>query len=340
MNAESVSLDKLQKRPTLSSRRTDLYKIGREALPPLIDKKRNKRRPKLEDLPVELLLREIACSNKGLNSEDVYTRLLTEMNWDELHNKIKADYPLYSKSMMRRLGRRLGGDFVKLLADPSVATRLDDFMNFVAAQKSEGKRFNPMEARQAFRESLGTTKVYRVVCLPEAELQVVLQEGFVAGHLRKKNWKKETMPPIDQLSIEHWFSNLTARMNLHSGAFADSLNSLFVSVSQVPGLAAYAASVQLKEYHQELKTAGYKYWVVPIEIEEFLLIKNSVYAHNALWKKNSGYWKNTGGDIMVPYGDHAVESLVEFRIQPENICKADIYAIDIDKVDQFTVVNA
>lgn len=286
----------------------------------------------IADWPIEKIMRRLTREGKHLDQDCVYETLAAELPEEEIRGKIIGDYGVSTgKAMIDAMEERFGGDYVKLLIEPSISTRMDEFIDFAQTKMQEKGTMPFFDMRKEFKESLGKRKVYRVVSFTEAELESIKQDGFVANYYRRHPINDILQNTDGYKSVEYNLCNLVSRANIHAGGYASTKNSMMISASDYPEMAAFAAFVQLEEDWPQRHEQGQNLYLIPIEIDEFKNIRYGKYLPQHI--EASGTWHSDQKDI--PYNDPGVESFVEFRIPPENILLGEIKQIEPEMIPKF-----
>lgn len=284
--------------------------------------------------PIEKEMRALVASGLHLNQDAVYQRLSAALPMEEVVDKVKDDFGgETSERMMAEVREKLGEEYVCLLIEPSVSTRFDDFVAFAAgAVTQEG--LHPWDVRNRFKDSLGKKRVYRVSTATPADLENISFNGFVANYYRKRQPQALLQNTDGYESMEYALTDLRGRVNFHAGSFAHTENSMFISVSEYPDMAQYAATVQLKDKLPEMQASGNKLYLFPIEMDEFYLIRYGKKLEKTI--KGDGVW--TDGKTEISYDNPGIEALVEFRIPPQAIKKDQVKELNPKNVPQFRFV--
>jgi|GEM_PF-3976501 len=88
--------------------------------------------------PIERTMRKLLRENKHLDQDVVYATLATELSNDEIVDKVKEDYSdIVGEDMVKRVKEILGDEYVNLLIEPCISSRIDEFLNFAEAIKRE-----------------------------------------------------------------------------------------------------------------------------------------------------------------------------------------------------------
>jgi hypothetical protein len=282
--------------------------------------------------PIEKEMRELVSEGSYLNQDAVYQRLSSALSIKEIEDKVKEDFAKdISERMIAEIRGKLGEDYVRLLIEPSVSTRFDDFIVFAKRVMTQQEGIQPWEVRNKFRDSLGKKMVYRVSTATSEDLENILTNGFLANYYRNRPAQTLLKNEDGYESMEYALTDLRGRVNIHAGFFDITKDSMFISVSEYPDMAQYAATVQLRDRLSEMQAIGNKLYLFPIEIDEFYLIRYGEYLEKNI--KDDGFW--TDGKSIIPYNDKGVEALVEFRIPSEAIKRDSVKEIDIDNIPQF-----
>lgn len=285
--------------------------------------------------PIEKIMRRLVREGKHLDQDAVYKTLMDELPAEEIEQKIKEDYMhRIGEPMIDKVRQTLGSDYVRLLIEPSVGTRMDELIAFAEVEAQKGELPSPMDLRKKFKESLGRKTVYRAASLTEQELEDVKQNGFLANYYRTRSTNEILQNEDGYESIEYNLANLIGRVNVHAGGFATTKDSMLISTSDFPEMAQYAAFVQLKDDWQEREKAGQKLYLIPIEVDEFRNIRYGKFLPHHI--EAEGTWHSDQKDI--PYNDSGIESFVEFRILPENILTDKIEQVDTAQIPNFEFV--
>jgi len=300
------------------------------------ESKENENENAIANWPIEKIMRRLLREGKHFDQDIVYETLMKELPAEEIETKIMEDYmSCTGESIIDKVRQALGDDYVRLLIEPSIGTRVDELIEFAQIEAREEKLLAPIELRRKFKESLGKKKVYRVATLTEQELQEIKQDGFLANYYRVRSEEEILQNEDGYESVEYNLSNLIGRVNVHAGGFANTKDSILISTSDFPEMAQYAAFVQLKDDWQEREKTGQKLYLIPIEIDEFRNIRYGKYLPHHI--KAEGTWHSDQKDI--PYNDSGVESFVEFRISSENILTDEIRQIDTTQIPNFKFVS-
>lgn len=269
-----------------------------------------------------------------LDQDAVYHHLSTALPMEEIVDKVISDFGAEtSEAMVKSVRDALGDKYVCLLVEPSISTRLDQFIEFARAQPED---MEPWEARNLFRDSLGVRTVYRVVSANPQDMQSILDDGFVANFYRHRTLETLQANTDSYESMGYALSDLRGRVNIHAGAFANTEDSLLISVSEYPEVAQYAATVQLQDISTDLpEMPDSKIYTIPMEIGEFYLLRYGTYLPKAI--RSDGVWTD-GHQFEVPYDDPGVEAWVEFRVPPDTIRHDHIQEIDLHDVPQLRFV--
>lgn len=164
---------------------------------------------------------------------------------EEVVDKVKGDFGKEaSERMMAEVREKLGEEYIRLLIEPSVSTRFDDFVSFAQKAATQQEGLQPWEIRNRFKDSLGKTTVYRVSTATPVDLENILATGFVANYYRKKPAQTLLENEDGYESMEYALTDLRGRVNIHAGAFEDTKDSMFISVSEYSDMAQYAATVR------------------------------------------------------------------------------------------------
>lgn len=282
--------------------------------------------------PIEKIMRRLVREGKYLDQDIVYETLMDKLPAEEIEQKINEDYMhRIGESMIDKMRQTLGSDYIRLLIEPSVGTRVDELIAFAGAEAQKGELPQPMDLRRKFKESLGKKTVYRVASLTEQELEDVKQNGFLANYYRTRITNEILQNEDGYESIEYNLANLIGRVNVHAGVFATTKDSMLVSTSDFPEMAQYAAFVQLKEDWPQREAAGQKLYLIPVEIDEFRTVRYGKYLPHHI--EAEGTWHSDQKDI--PYNDPGIESFVEFQIPPGNILADEIRQIDTAQIPNF-----
>lgn len=290
----------------------------------------------ISQFPIEKSMRNLLREGKYLNQDAVYSTLFQELPEEEIIDKIQQDYGREkSQQMIQLVESELGHEYVRLLIEPSMGCRLDQFIAFSSQLDSSNDLPVPLELREQFKKSLGKTKVFRVVAATDNDIQSISQQGFIANFYRKKTPESLLKNQDFYESQEYNITDLQGRVNVHAGGFATTKDSTLISVSKYPEMAEYAAFVQLKDKWEEMKKQGYKLYSMPIEIDEFDCIQYGKYLPHHI--NGKGVW--TDGETTIDYEDPGIESFVEFQISPDKIKLNTMKEIDVDNISQFKFVS-
>lgn len=280
-------------------------------------------------------MRDLVTRGQYLNQDAVYKQLSSALPMEEIVSKVKADFgEEISERMMTNVREKLGEEYVRLLIEPSVSTRFDDFVIFAQRATAQEEGLHPWDVRNKFKDSLGKTTVYRVSTATPADFENILSNGFVANYYRKRPPQTLLHNKDEYESMEYALTDLRGRVNIHAGVFAQTEDSLFISVSEHPDMAQYAATVQLKDKLSEMDDTGIKLYLFPIEMDEFYLIRYGKYLEKTI--KGNGVW--TDGKSEISYDDPGVEALVEFRIPSQVIKRDGIRELKPENIPQFRFV--
>lgn len=289
------------------------------------------------DWPMEKVMRGLVRHDLHLNQDAVYKTLSAELSEKDIIDKVEDDYTGSAGiEMVERVKSKLGDEYVKLLVEPSLSSRIDEFLAFCEQVMTQGQKPTPAELRELFKKSLGKKTVYRAGAFTEAQLADIQANGFIANYYRTKT-KEEILSNKDFYeSVEYNLTNLQSRVNVHAGAFAATEDSMLISTSDYPEMAQYAAFVQLKEKWPNMQVAGYKFVTIPIEVNEFDNIRYGKYVTHDIHNDATGAWSSPQKKIS--YRDPGVESFVEFQIPPKNIQFDKLQENDVTKIPEFTYI--
>lgn len=219
-----------------------------------------------------------------------------------------------------------------MLVEPSLSSRIDEFIAFSKKLKEENKILpSAFELRELFIESLGKTTVYRAGAFNDNQIDDIKQNGFISNFYRSKTKEEILNNKEGEESLEYAMSDLQSSVNVHAGAPNSTKNSLFISVSDYPEMAQYASFAQLEEKWPELKNNGYKLMMIPIEIDKFYCLRYNKYLKHDI--KGEGDWKSD--QINLDYNDPGIESLIQFSISPEKIDFDSIVEYDQEEIPKF-----
>lgn len=289
----------------------------------------------ISQFPIEKSMRSLLQKGNHLNQDIVYSTLFQELPDEEIIDKVEQDYGREkAQQMIREVELQLGHAYIRLLIEPSIGCRFNDFISFSIQLKSKGNLPDPSILRNEFKDSLKKIKVYRVVAATENNLNKILDEGFISNFYRGKT-KEELLKNQDfYQSMDYNMVDLRGRVNIHAGGYASTKDSTLISVSEYPEIAEYAAFVQLKDRWDDMKKQGYKLYSFPIEINEFYCLRYSEYLPKHI--KGNGNW--TDGKTTIDYNDPGIESFIEFQISKDKINHKEIKEVDIDKITTFKFI--
>jgi hypothetical protein len=290
--------------------------------------------------PIEHEMRILVASGRYLDQDAVYKHLSTALPIEEVIAKVEGDFGKEtSEKMIAGMRGMLGEEYVRLLVEPSLSTRFDDFIAFAQNAVVQEEGLTPWDVRNKFKDSLsknGKKMVYRVSTANPTELENLYANGFTANFYRHRSPQTLLQNQDGYETIEYALSDLRGRVNVHAGAFADTKDSLFVSVSEYPEMAQYAATVQLRDRLAEMEAQdGSNLYMFAIEIDEFCLVRYGRYLSKTISGK--GVW--TDGTTEIPYEDPGVEALIEFQIPPEAIKKDKVKVLDPTQIPVFHYVK-
>lgn len=290
----------------------------------------------ISQFPIEKSMRKLLREGKHLDQDSVYSTLFQELPEEEIIDKIQQDYGREkSQQMIQLVELELGHEYIGLLIEPSIGCRLDQFIAFSSQLASNNDLPTPLELREQFKESLGKSKVFRVVAATDGDIQSISQQGFIANFYRDKTPESLLENQDFYESQEYNITDLRGRVNVHAGGFATTKDSTLISVSKYPEMAEYAAFVQLKDKWEEMKKQGYKLYSMPIEIDEFDCIQYGRYLPHHI--NGKGVW--TDGETTIDYEDPGIESFVEFQISPDQIDFEEMKEVDVDNISKFKFVS-
>lgn len=285
--------------------------------------------------PLEAEMEALLTDKKlYLDQDAVYHRLSTALPMEEIVDKVISDFGAEtSEVMIKSVRDGLGDKYVCLLVEPSISTRLDQFIEFARVQPEDTE---PWEVRNLFRDSLGVRTVYRVVSANPQDMQSILEDGFVANFYRYETPETLLANSDGYRSMGYVLSDLRGRVNVHAGAFANTKDSTLISVSEYPEVAQYAATVQLHDTSTDLsELPDSRIYVIPMEVGEFYLLRYGTYLPKVI--RGDGVWTD-GDQFEVPYDDPGIEAWVEFRVPPDTIRHDHIQEIDLHNVPQLRFV--
>ena len=283
--------------------------------------------------PIEAEMRGLVANGVYLDQDAVYGHLSAALPIEEAIAKVQGDFGTeVSEKMIADISATLGAEYVRLLIEPSLSTRFDDFVAFAQNAVAHEPGLTPWDVRNKFKESLGKTTVYRVSTANPADLDNIYDNGFVANFYRHRSPQTLLQNTDGYETMEYALTDLMGRVSIHAGAFANTKDSLFISVSEYPDMAQYAATVQLKDGLSEVEARdGSKLYQLPIEIDEFCLVRYGKYLPRSI--RGKGVW--TDGTTEIPYEDPGVEALVEFRIPAEAIKRDGVKILDPVRIPVF-----
>lgn len=285
--------------------------------------------------PIEREMRGLVASGQHLNQDTVYETLSSKLPLEEVIDKVRDDFGINTaEGIIEETRAKLGENYLPLLIEPSLSTRFDDFVIFAKNTLAQYPELTPWELRNRFKDSLGKKTVYRVSTASPSDLENILTNGFIANFYRTKSIQALLENEDGYQSIEYNMSGLRGRVNIHAGAFAQTKDSMFISVSDYPEMAQYAGTVQLIDKLPTLESDDRKLYLFPIELDEFYLVRNGKYLEQTI--KGEGLW--TDGKIEIPYGDPGVEALIEFRISADSLKRDEIQTINPSSIPQFKFV--
>jgi hypothetical protein len=286
----------------------------------------------ISKMPLEKVMRCLVLAGKHLDSETVYKALREQLPKEEVRKKIGWDYLSdTSTSMIKKVISELGEQYVSLLIDPAISTRVDDLIAFAHTQKEP---LSPETLLEKFKSSLKTRRVYRVTALTEQELEDVKSNGFIANFYRNRSVDEILSNEDVHESIEGHMHGFTDRHRIHAGGFAQTKNSMLISTSDYPDMAQFAGLRGVENTWSNEERAGKKLYLIPIDIAESRNIRYGKYLDHPI--QGNGIWRTKDHDI--PYNDPGVESFVEFSIPANNIAIAEITVIDPAQVPEFTYI--
>lgn len=290
----------------------------------------------ISQFPIEKVMRELLEENKHLDQDAVYSALFEKLSDDEIINKIEEDYVIEknAEEMISLVESRLGKEYVRLLIEPSIGSRLDQFIDFSSQLESKGNLPAPLDLRSQFKNSLGKTKVFRVVAATEKDVASISQQGFISNFYRGKTKEGLLNNQDFYESMEYNMTGLISRINVHS-KFGSTKDSTLISVSEYPKMAEYGAFIQLKDKWDEMEKQGYKLYSFPIETDEFDCIRHGKYIPFPI----NAHGKWTDGQMEIDYNNPGEELFVEFQIPKDNIDFEEIQEIDVNKISQFKFVS-
>lgn len=285
--------------------------------------------------PIEKEMRSLLVKGLHLNQDAVYQRLSSALPMEEITEKVKLDFGTKtSESMIAEVKNKLGEEYIRLLIEPSVSTRFDRFVDFAQKAISQRDGLHPWDVRNIFKDSLGKTSVYRVSTASSEDLENIFSHGFIANFYRNKTAQTLLKNEDGYKSMEYALTDLRGSVNVHAGVFADTKDSMLISVSEYPAMAQYAATVQLKSKLSKMQASGMKLYLFPITLDEFYLIRYGKYLPQTI--KGEGVW--TDGKSVIPHNDSGIEALIEFAIPPSAIKKNAVKEINPANIPQFRFV--
>jgi|GEM_PF-2314354 len=288
-------------------------------------------------LQTEKLMRRLLPNDRYLNQDAVYEILANELPERFIFNKVWVDYDFETGTeMFKKVTETLGKEYSRLLIEPSISSRLDEFLAFSKELLSTNNpKPRPAELRELFKKSFSQKMVYRTVAITEATLVNLKSKGFIADYYRKWDKNKILSNKNPDESMAHRIMHLSSRVNIHAG-YANPQNSTLISVSDYPEMSQYAASAKLLKKWPKMKKAGYKLITIPIEINEFYLIRYGKYLTKKIAADAKGTWSSPQKNIA--YQDPGIESFVEFQIPVKDIKFSERQEISPEQIPKFTYI--
>lgn len=237
-------------------------------------------------------------------------------NVDFLKNKANSisDFYQFAKNrygsegveILRKL-ESINPTYSGLIADPGIALRIEQFESFVTnSRRTYG---NLWDARQAFSNSLGSSKVYRAVAISDEEARLIAFHGHLAGKFRN----------VENLRRKEIGDDI----NYHIGEHVDGSSpiSSLVSVTNNPDVAtAVAFGLRGKDIKKRIVLYEIdmpRIETVPVPLEHQAQIAFIINVHPA-----------RGQPVKVSMADEKLESLVYLRISPEHITSSRVVSSD------------
>lgn len=222
----------------------------------------------------------------------------------------------------------LGDQFTKLLVDPGIVMRLEEFIRFV--RDNNLKKEDPWEIREKFSKHLGNKTVYRSISVDKEKVKNLFVEGLSSDLLRESNllediysfngFGKPVRRPRHSINELFWY-----RSSSNSNPIGVS-HSPILSVTNYPDVADAVAFSFLKE-GQSLIRARLSIPVLDIVYPNAGFGIGPEYAVAFMMTRSRIFYEVVPvgkTPYTIPGGGPKLESFVFYAIQPEEIVSLSV----------------
>jgi hypothetical protein len=260
-----------------------------------------------------------------------------------LREKVSAELIIYTlilfyggeenaKEIIEKTQSLLGSAYVRLLIEPSIGNRSDEFLEFAQRWKQERNSLpSPEELREEFKKSLGMMRIFRAGAFTAEGIEGIKKNGFASAIVRNKavNFTKYNQGIL----LYHKITNIRGNIVAHAHGSSSEDENLLISVSQVSEIAQSGAMIYLENTKKwkDLHRKGHELYLVPMDIEKFYCLGYSKYIRamgqsSFINLRTGERWK---GD------DDRIENFVQFNIPSEKIDKEHIRKVDVSTMERW-----
>jgi hypothetical protein len=232
-------------------------------------------------------------------------------------------YP-FSRELVERVTVSLGERYTPILADPGVANRADQLIDFAPAYLAANPDAGVWQLRQAFSDHLGRETVYRGMVLTEAQARAMTAGGIDAPGFQSPERAARSVSESIQSDTHHDFVDYprspTAEIQARLTDFYDHGARMTMSVSRYREIAESAG------YHASGRAGqpGTSLYLFEIELPRLSLIEQTNLFANE--RASEDVFIAVGDEFAASEGgDLGVEMFVSHRIPPDAIRGATRY---------------
>lgn len=137
--------------------------------------------------------------------DGIYTNKISPFENEELYNYLSTDIAQTEKLIQQWYGEKIGKKLIKkveenldkkhlvLLADPGIASRINEFLAFCTSTPLKCNDLTPFSLRKAFSDHLGSVKVYREMALEDTQAAFIKHYGLLAPGVLDDSSTKENL---------------------------------------------------------------------------------------------------------------------------------------------------
>lgn len=256
VDSNSTSIAKVEEEPPVTS--TKLQPVQ------LISKTYKKRADIVDRVLDDVEKRKIS----PFDNKDFYGYLAEDL--ESTRKLLRKLYPNESDQLISTITQVLPENNIILLADPGIASRLPEMIDFVRQGKIDTSKISPFELRQKFSEHLGTQKIYRGMVITDNQAQNMVQNGILAPALLDKKTARAKM--IDLLDPDEKISTKpkakSYRDEIIQRVSTNCKENLFMSVTSYPDIA-----VSLGNNYGQRNDGSEKLYIFDVDMPKISVLK-------------------------------------------------------------------